>query len=259
MLLTLDVGNSEVTSGLFSGEELLVRWRLTTIVDRTPDEWAVALESFILRAGHAPAEITACCIASVVPGVTQSLIPALHLTIGARIAVVDPQAHLPLQLDVDEPLAMGADRIALALGALALYPGASIVVAFGTATTFNCITSDRRFIGGSIMPGLRTSADQLVRSAAKLTATDLLPPPRAIGRTTEDNIRGGVLFGAADAVDGMVRRICAEWPGPGRPRIIATGGLATLVAPLTTSIEVVNPDLTLHGLRIAAAALQLHQ
>lgn len=258
MLLTLDVGNTEVTTGLFRGAELLVRWRLTTIVDRTPDEWAVALESFILRAGHAPAEITACCLASVVPGVTQALIPALHLVIGARIGVVDPQANLSLQLDVDEPLAVGADRIVLALGALALYPGDSVAVGFGTATTFNCVTADRRFIGGSIMPGLRTSADQLIRSAAKLTATDLLPPARAIGRTTEDNIRGGVLFGAADAVDGMIRRIVAEWPGTERPRIIGTGGLATLVAPLTSSIEVVNPDLTLHGLRIAAEALQLH-
>lgn len=259
MLLTLDVGNTEVSSGLFRGAELLVRWRLTTIVDRTPDEWAVALESFILRAGHAPAEITACCVASVVPGVTQALIPALHLVIGARIGVVDAQANLPLRLDVDEPLAVGADRIALALGALALYPGASVVVGFGTATTFNCITADRRFIGGSIMPGLRTSADQLIRSAAKLTATDLMPPAHAIGRTTEDNIRGGVLFGAADAVDGMIRRICAEWPGSVRPRVIATGGLATLVAPLTSSIDDVNPDLTLHGLRVAAEALQLHQ
>lgn len=258
MLLTLDVGNTEVSTGLFRGPELLVRWRLTTIVDRTPDEWAVALESFILRAGHAPAEITACCVASVVPGVTQALIPALHLVIGARIGVVDSLARLPLRLDVDEPLAVGADRIALALGALALYPGGSVVVGFGTATTFNCITADRRFIGGSIMPGLRTSADQLIRSAAKLTATDLLPPVHAIGRTTEENIRGGVLFGAADAVDGMIQRICREWPEADRPRIIATGGLATLVAPLTSSIEIVNPDLTLHGLRIAAGALQLH-
>ncbi|MGH7592961.1 MAG: type III pantothenate kinase [Gemmatimonadales bacterium] len=258
MLLTLDVGNTEVTSGLFRGTELLVRWRLTTSIDRTPDEWAVALESFILRAGHAPAEIAACCIASVVPGVTQALIPAVHLVIGARIGVVDPVASLPLHLDVDEPLAVGADRIVLALGALALYPGASIVVGFGTATTFNCVTADRRFIGGSIMPGLRTSADQLIRSAAKLTATDLLPPARAIGRTTEDNIRGGVLFGAADAVDGMIRRIATEWPDGGRPRVIATGGLAALVAPLTTSIAAVNPDLTLHGLRVAAESMQLH-
>jgi type III pantothenate kinase len=256
MLLALDVGNTEV---LFLGAELLVRWRLTTFVDRTPDEWGLALEAFVLRAGHAPAEITGCCVASVVPGVTQALIPALQLVFGGRIGVVDSQAKLPLGLDVDEPLAVGADRIALALGALALYPGDSIVVGFGTATTFNCVTADRRFIGGSIMPGLRTSADQLIRSAAKLTATDLVPPGHAIGRTTEDNIRGGVLFGAADAVDGMIRRISAEWPGVARPQVVATGGLAALVAPLTVSIEVVNPDLALHGLRVAAESLQLRQ
>lgn len=257
MLLTIDVGNSEVTSGLFSGADLRVRWRLTTAVDRTPDEWALALESFILRAGHAPAETTACCLASVVPGATQAILPALQLVIGGRVGVVDAHAPLPITLDVDEPGTVGADRIAQALGALTLYPGPSVVVAFGTATTFNCVTDDRRFIGGSIMPGLRTSADQLVRSAAKLAATDLVPPTHAIGRTTEDNIRGGVLFGVADAVDGMVRRITAEWPGGARPRVIATGGLASLVAPLAASIDVVNPDLTLHGLRVAAEAMRL--
>ena len=257
MLLVIDVGNSEVTAGLFRGTELVGRWRLTTSVERTPDEWALALEAFAIRAGHSPAEIRACCVGSVVPGVTQALIPALHLSIDGRIGVVDPRAELPLVLDVDEPGAMGADRIANALGALALYPGDSIVIGFGTATTFNCVTADRRFIGGSIMPGLRTSADQLVRRAAKLTATDLLPPTRAIGRTTEDNIRAGVLYGAADAADGMIRRIVGEWPGARRPRVIATGGLAALVAPLMLSVDVVDPDLTLHGLRVAAESLHL--
>ena len=107
------------------------------------------------------------------------------------------------------------------------------------------------------MPGLRTSADQLIRRAAKLSATDLLPPTRAIGRTTDDNIRGGVLFGAADAADGMVRRMIAEWPGSGKPQVIATGGLSSLVAPLMQTVEQVNADLTLHGLRVAAGALHL--
>jgi len=257
MLLVIDVGNTEVTAGLFRDGDLVGRWRLTTAVERTPDEWAVALESFAIRAGHSPAAIRACCIASVVPGVTQSLIPALHLVIDGRVGVVDAREALPLTLDVDEPLAVGADRIANMLGALALYPGDSIVVGFGTATTFNCVTADRRFIGGSIMPGLRTSADQLIRRAAKLTATDLLPPTHAIGRTTDDNIRAGVLYGAADAADGMIRRIHAEWPGAVKARVVATGGLAGLVAPLMTSVDVVNSDLTLHGLRIAADSLHL--
>jgi type III pantothenate kinase len=257
MLLVIDVGNTEVTAGLFRASELVGRWRLMTSVERTPDEWALALDSFATRAGHSPAEIRACCVASVVPGVTQALIPALHLLIDGPVGVVDPREPFPVALDVDEPLAVGADRIANMLGALALYPGDSIIVGFGTATTFNCVTADRRFIGGSIMPGLRTSADQLIRRAAKLTATDLLPPTRAIGRTTDDNIRGGVLFGAADAADGMVRRMLGEWPGTAVPRVIATGGLASLVAPLMTTVSEINPDLTLHGLRIAADALHL--
>lgn len=257
MLLVIDVGNTEVTAGLFRGEELVGRWRMTTAVERTPDEWAVALESFAIRAGHSPAEIRACCIASVVPGVTQALIPALHLSIDGRVGVVDSREDLPLALDVDEPLAVGADRIASMLGALALFPGDSIVIGFGTATTFNCVTADRRFIGGSIMPGLRTSADQLIRRAAKLTATDLLPPTHVIGRTTDDNIRAGVLFGAADAADGMIRRIRAEWPGSAQPQVLATGGLASLVAPLMSSVPVVSDDLTLHGLRVAAESLRL--
>ena len=257
MLLSLDIGNTEVTVGLFRGADLAGHWRLTTSADRTPDEWAVALEAFIVHAGHSPAEIRAACVASVAPAVTQSLVEAIRLAVTTRIGLVTPGAELPIILDVDEPLAVGADRIANVLGALALHPGDSIVVDFGTATTFDCVTADRRFIGGSIMPGLRTSAEQLVRKAAKLTATELVAPDRAIGRRTDEHIRGGILFGTADAVDGMIRRIRAEWPDGRRPHVIATGGLATLVAPLTQGIETVNRDLTLHGLRIAAESLGL--
>lgn len=257
MLLALDIGNTEVTVGLFLGEELRGHWRMTTTAERTPDEWAVALEAFLVRAGHSPAEIGAACIASVAPAVTQGLVVAVRSAVTARVGLVDPRAKLPLTLDVDEPFAVGGDRIANALGVLALHPGDSVVVDFGTATTFDCVTADRRFIGGSIMPGLRTSAEQLVRRAAKLTATELVPPIRAIGRRTDDHIRAGVLFGTADAVDGMIARIRAEWPGGARPKVVATGGLAPLVTTLTKAIDVVDPDLTLHGLRVAAEALGL--
>ena len=145
----------------------------------------MALEAFLVRAGHSPAEIRAACIASVAPGVTQALLQAVRVSVTATVGLVEPAANLPLVLDVDEPLSVGADRIANVLAALALHPGDSIVVDFGTATTFDCVTADRRFIGGSIMPGLRTSAEQLVRKAAKLTATELVPPTRAIGRRTD--------------------------------------------------------------------------
>jgi type III pantothenate kinase len=187
--------------------------------------------------------------------VTQSLIRGAETITGRKAVAVDARSKLPVVLDVDEPLTVGADRIVNTLAAVGLYHEDTVVVDFGTATTFDCITADGRFIGGVIMPGLKTSADQLTRRAAKLPATELEPPTRAIGRRTEECIRAGVLFGAADAVDGMVERIVREWPGGKRPRIVATGGLAALVAPLCRTITGTAPDLTLHGLRIAARHL----
>ena len=257
MRLLLDIGNTETTIGLSDGEVVRGRWRLTSSHERTPDEWAVAIDAFVVRAGHAPAEIRSACLASVVPAVTQAVVEAIRSALTTEVAQVQAGAALPLTLDVDEPLAVGADRIANAIGALDRYPGDTIVVDLGTATTFDCVTADRRFIGGAIMPGLRTSAEQLVRRAAKLTATELLPPSRAIGRRTDEHIRAGVLFGTADAIDGMVKRIRAEWPDGTRPRVVGTGGLSQVIAPLTTSIETVDLDLTLHGLRIAADAMGL--
>lgn len=257
MLLVLDIGNSEITVGLFRGEALVSHWRMTTNPDRTSDEWGAAIGSFLLLAGHSPNELRAICLASVAPQVTQSVVGGLETVTGLRPTTVDPRSPLPITLDVDEPLSVGADRIVNALAAHALFNGDAVVVDFGTATTFDCVTGDGRFIGGAIMPGLRTSADQLTRRAAKLPATELAPPERAIGRRTEDCIRAGVLYGAADAVDGMVTRIRKEWPSGKAPRVVATGGLATTVTPFTHSIDAVDPDLTLRGLRIAARHLGL--
>ena len=257
MLLTLDLGNTEITVGLFHGDDLEGHWRLTTNPDRTPDEWGSAIGGFLLQAGHSPNEIRAVCLASVAPTVTQSVVEGIALISGCTGILVDARSPLPVKLDVDEPLTVGADRIVNVLAAVELFKADSIVVDFGTATTFDCVTGDARFLGGAIMPGLRTSADQLTRRAAKLPATELRAPSRAIGRRTEDCIQAGVLFGAADAVDGMVRRITAEWPGGKKPRVVATGGLAATVAPLTTTIELTDPDLTLRGLRIAARHLGL--
>ena len=257
MLLTLDVGNTEITVGIFLGDDLQAHWRLTTNPDRTPDEWGSAIGGFLLQAGHSPNEVRAVCLASVAPNVTQSVVEGIALITGCTGLMVDAGSPLPVKLDVDEPLTVGADRIVNVLAAVELFKTDSIVVDFGTATTFDCVTGDARFLGGAIMPGLRTSADQLTRRAAKLPATELRAPSRAIGRRTEECIQAGVLFGTADAVDGMVRRITAEWPGGKKPRVVATGGLAAIVAPLTTTIELTDPDLTLRGLRIAARHLGL--
>jgi type III pantothenate kinase len=257
MLVTLDLGNTEITLGLFLENELEAHWRLTTNPDRTPDEWGSAIGGFLLQAGHSPNEVRAVCLASVAPTVTQSVVEGVAAISGCTGVLVDARSPLPVRLDVDEPLTVGADRIVNVLAAVELFKADTIVVDFGTATTFDCVTADARFIGGAIMPGLRTSADQLTRRAAKLPATELRAPDRVIGRRTEECIQAGVLFGAADAVDGMVRRISAEWPTPTKPRVVATGGLASIVAPLTSTIELTDPDLTLRGLRIAAHHLGL--
>jgi type III pantothenate kinase len=258
MLLALDVGNTETTVGLFQGEQLVGHWRLTTTTARTPDEWAALLSAYLVNAGHSPSGVRAAVVASVAPLVTQSLCDGLAAATGVTPLLVDGRSKLPIRLDVDEPLTVGADRVVNTLAAARLFKRDTIVVDFGTATTFDCITADARFIGGVIMPGIRTASDELVRRTAKLPATELTPPERVIGKRTEDCIRAGVLWGAADAVDGIIRRIRAEWPVPGgAPYVVATGGLAPLVAPLTREIESVQPDLTLIGLRLAAQALGL--
>jgi len=257
MLLTLDIGNTEITLGLFNGGDLEAHWRMTTNPDRTPDEWGSAVGAFLIQAGHSPNEVRAVCLASVAPSVTQSVVEGIARSTGRTGVPVDSRSPLPITLDVDEPLSVGADRIVNALAAVERYRADTIVVDFGTATTFDCVTVDARFLGGVIMPGLRTAADQLTRRTAKLPATELRAPARVIGRRTEECIQSGVLYGTVDAVDGLVRRIRDEWPGGRRPGVVATGGLASIVVPLSSTIERTDPDLTLRGLRLAAQHLGL--
>ncbi len=153
-------------------------------------------------------------------------------------------------------MTVGADRIINTLAASQLYKRDTIVVDLGTATTYDCITGDGVFLGGVIAPGIRTSAETLVRRTAKLPATELYAPDKVIGTRTEDCIRAGVMFGAAGAVDGIVRRIIQAWPTSARPHVVATGGLAEVVRPLCETLEVVAPHLTLDGLRIAYELLK---
>lgn len=266
MLLTIDVGNTEITIGLFAGDRIEEHWRLTTTGNRTPDEWAATLTTHLVQAGHSANEVRAVVQASVAPAVTESLAAGVEQATGQRPANVTAASKLPIRLDVDEPLTVGADRVVNTLAALEIYKRDTIVVDFGTATTFDCIVIDEpdspaatagRFVGGVIAPGILTASDNLIRRTAKLPATELVAPRRAIGRRTEECIRAGVLFGTADATDGIVRRIKAEWPGSAVPFVVATGGLAGLIAPLSKEIEKVDPFLTLVGLRIAAGHLGL--
>ena len=255
MLLVADVGNTETTLGLCDGEVVTDHWRITTDAQRTPDEVLLVLRG-LLRANQVPIErVRAAAIGSVVPGVTGALVEAAAKLTGSTPVVVDARSPLGITLAVDEPMTVGADRIINTLAASRIYRTDCIVVDLGTATTYDCITADGVFLGGVIQPGVRTSAETLFRRTSKLPATELVAPARTIGTRTEECIRAGVVFGTADALDGIVRRIKREWPRPGVPRVIATGGLAAVIQPYCTEIELVEPDLTLHGLRMAHAML----
>jgi len=251
VILVFDVGNTETTVGLFAGQTLRAHWRLMTGGASTPDEFALLLRALVDAAEVPRREITGAAIGSVVPPVTGPLADACHQCFGVTPVVVDARAGLPIRLDVDEPLTVGADRIINTLAASRLHARDTVVVDLGTATTFDCITADGVFLGGVIAPGVRTSADTLIRRTSKLPATELVPPQRVIGRRTEECIRAGVLFGAADSIDGIVRRIKAEWPGGTVPLVVATGGLAETLAEFCQEFDLVEPSLTLQGLRMA--------
>jgi len=257
VILVFDVGNTELTVGLFDGDALVGHWRMMTAVSRTADEFGVLLQSMLAARRFAADAVRDAAIGSVVPRVTAPLATACREYFGnGSVIVVDARAALPITLRVDEPLTVGADRLINTLAASRLFHRDAIVVDLGTATTFDCITADGVFLGGVISPGIQTASESLTRRTSKLPATELSIPARAIGTRTEDCIRAGVVFGAADAIDGMVRRIRAEWPRDEVPQVIATGGLAETMATICTSFDRVEPWLTLEGLRLAVGILR---
>jgi type III pantothenate kinase len=248
MILTFDIGNTETTLGIFRDDELIAHWRISTHPERTVDEYGLLLRS-ILRESDAHGTIRGAAVASVVPQLTYPLTHACERHLRVPALSVDATSPLPIRLDVDEPLSVGADRIANTLAAARLFRVDTIVVDLGTATTYDCISADGVFIGGVIAPGLRTGAETLTRRTARLPRVDLEPPPSVIGRRTDTALQSGILFGAVDAIDGIVRRIRDEWGN--QPLVVATGGLASLIAPRCATVDRVEPFLTLHGLRFA--------
>lgn len=252
MILVADVGNTETTLGVYEGETLRAHWRIMTDVPRTADEFGLLLRQLLVDQGMHPPRVDGAAIASVVPRVTLPLVAACRAWLRDKhVHLVDGSSRLPIRLDVEEPLTVGADRIVNTLAASRLFQRDAIVVDMGTATTFDCITADGVFLGGVIAPGVLMMAESLTRKTAKLPATELVIPKRVIGRRTEENIRAGVMYGAAEAIDGLVRRIKAEWPRPAAPLVIGTGGLSETFKPLCRELEEVDPFLTLRGLEMA--------
>jgi type III pantothenate kinase len=266
MLLAIDVGNTETVIGLFgsdtpsapdamgfaraSGERgLAYHWRISTVAERTPDELAMVLTQLLdLEGLDLRVAVTAIAIASSVPGVTTQLRRMANRWFSELdVTVIGPGTKSGMPILYDNPREVGPDRIADAVGAYDLYPGASIVVDLGTATVFDVISAKGEYLGGAIAPGVAISLDALYLHASALRSVELLEPRSVIGRTMIESIQSGVLYGFAAQVDGMVERILTEI---GEATVIATGGLAGLVAPHTKYVAHVEPWLTLHGLRI---------
>ena len=248
MLLVIEVGNTNTKIGVYDGTRLLVSWRLTSRREQTADEYGLFIESLLRTRGLAASAISAVAISNVVPPVQQTLEWMCEKYFGVVPLTAEPGVNTPIPLKVDDPRAVGADRVVKAVAAIALYGPPLIVIDFGTATTFDCINTRGEFIGGAIAPGIATAADALLNRAARLFRVELVRPKDAIGRDTASNIQSGVIYGWAGLVDGIVERMKAEMDGT--PRVVATGGHAGLIANVARSIQEVHEHLAFEGLRL---------
>lgn len=249
MLLTIDIGNTQTVLGVYQGKSLAHMWRVTTTKTDTSDELRLKMLPLLQAEGIGVADIDGAVLASVVPALTSAWKRMFAAVLGREPLVCSADAAAGLfEASYDNPSEIGADRVADAVAARALYGAPVVVVDFGTATNLEVIDAQGRFVGGIIAPGLETSAAALFSHATKLPAIDLADPGSAIGKNTVHAMQSGIVYGEADRVDGFVRRVFAEL-GYEAP-VVATGGLATTMAPLCQTVSTTNSHLTLEGLRL---------
>ncbi len=248
MLLAIDVGNTNITLGLYDGEKWRRQWRLRTVHDKTVDEYGVYLNS-LLRDNAANGQISASVLSSVVPPLTATFAAVCRDYLGQSPLLVTDKTRTGISILTDYPAEVGADRIVNAAAAYALYPGASIVIDMGTATTFDAISPEGSLLGVAIAPGLGLAANALAQRAAQLANVALTAPPHAIGRNTIHAMQSGLIFGYVSLIEGMVRRIRSEM-NEDDVTIIGTGGLIASIVPHTDIVDHVEPWLTLTGLRL---------
>jgi len=248
--LAVDIGNTNVTLGLWHDGKWAHEWRARTVRDKTYDEYAALLRNFLRDADLDFDQIESVAIGSVVPPLTSAFVDLTHEYMEVDPLVVTARVKLGIKIDVDSPDLVGADRIINAAAVHYMRGVPAIVIDFGTATTFDVISKEGNYIGGSIAPGVGIALDALVERTSLLYKVPLEPPPSPIGRNTTHAIQSGLFLGYIEMIEGLVRRIRAEMPDGKEARIIATGGLAPVVARYTKVIEEVEPFLTLDGLRI---------
>jgi len=249
MLLTIDVGNTNITLGLYDGAQRKHAWRLSTVHDRMPDEYGLQMLGLLEHAECRVEQIDGCALASVVPPLNGTFLQACQRYLNQQPLVVDAGVKTGLSIRYEDPKnTLGADRVADAVAVRSLYGTPACVVDFGTATTFDAISADGEYLGGAIAPGIGIAADALFMRAAKLPRVELARPDAAIGRNTLTAIQSGLVFGYVGLVEGMVARFKHELGA--ETKVIGTGGLVDLIASETQVIEFVAPWLTLDGLRI---------
>jgi type III pantothenate kinase len=248
MLLTIDVGNTNLTLGLYEGETLGPHWRLATDHARMPDEYGLQFLGLLKHAQRSADTLTGICLASVVPQLTQRVAQACREYLRQEPLVVDAGVKTGIRIRYEDPRAVGADRVADAVATLRMYGGPACIIDFGTATTFNALTKEGDYLGGAITAGISLAADALFTHAAKLQRIDLQRPPSVIGRNTVHAMQAGLLFGYVSMAEGMVKRFRDELGED--MKVVATGGQAELVSRETKVIDVLAPWLTLDGLRI---------
>lgn len=246
MLLAVDVGNTQTVLGLFSDDDLVARWRISTNAALTGDELRVKVGGLLALDGRGWADVAEVVLASVVPRLTLAWTEVVAAACGCEALVIGPGLKTGMPIRYDNPHEVGADRIVNGVAAYEEYGGPVIVIDFGTATTLDVISKEGAYLGGAIAPGVETSAEALFSKAARLSKVDLEPPAGVIGTNTRASVQAGLLLGEAVMVDGLVRR---AWDELGcRTEVVATGGLAPTMATLCETVGHVDVDLTLTGL-----------
>ena len=253
LLLAIDISNTGIKFGVYPlvGDQLFARWRIATDREKTTDEYAMVLAELCRHAGLRFDAIGGVIISCVVPPLMPVFQELATLYLNLQPVVVTHQTDLGIRLLVDNPWETGPDRMISALAAHRVYGGPAIVIQFGTATSFDCVSGEGDFLGGAIAPGLGISAEALARAASRLYQVELTAPPAAIGKNTINSMQSGIVFGHVGLVEGLVGRLRQELPGGERATVIAHGGLASVVAGVASCIDVVDPNLIMRGLRVA--------
>ena len=248
MLLVIDVGNTNIKYGVWNGDVMLASFRVSSRISRTADEYGSVLVNLLGDSGIKKTDIDGIIVSSVIPTLNYTVCHMCEYFFGVSPLMVGPGTKTGLNVKVENPKEVGADRIVNSVAAYKKYGGPIIVIDFGTATTFNIIDVDGAFIGGVIAPGIKTALEGLVHSTAQLPMIELVPPKKAIAKSTESNMQAGIIFGFSGLVDNIVNKIKKEL-GDDAVKVVATGGLGEIIAKETKSIEAVDRTLTLYGLK----------